>query len=244
MRRVLVQVENEKRVLLPEEEAHHLVRVLRARAGEMFIGFDGTGNLYLCRLARKGAEWFGEIVESVIENRESPLSVTLAQSLIKKDKLELVIQKAVELGVQEIIPVMTARTEIRLRAETEGRKRERRQKILIEAVKQSRRGRIPLLQAPVTLSDLLARNLHSFRFFLDEQGGRDLKSLVQENREAKSCLVLVGPEGGWDDRDRDLFKQHHVPPVHLGPRTLRTETAPLVILSILQYELGDLTSPS
>lgn len=240
MHRVFVEPKGAKQVRIPEEEQHHLIKVLRAREGEPFIGLEGHGRLFLCRLARSGQHWFGEIIEEIADPRESPLAITLAQSLIKKDKMEWIIQKAVELGVAEIIPMITWRTEVQLRPEAEKKRLDRWNKIVLEAVKQSRRTRIPKLEHPVELSQLFPRAASGFRLFLDEGGGVELTELINKNREATSCLVLIGPEGGWDEQDRNILEQHRIMPIHLGPRILRTETAAVAVLSILQCELGDL----
>ena len=240
MHRVMVQKVDENRVVLPEEEAHHLVRVLRARPGETFLGLDGMGKLYLCRLEREPEQWVGRVVKEVVEERESPLKVILAQTIGKKDRFEWVIQKAVELGAAEIVPLISYHSKVKLNQERAERRVQRWRKIVLEAVKQSRRSRIPKLTCPVLLSEFVSKAPGSFRFVLDEAGGSDLKGLINRYRHADSCLVFVGPEGGWDERDRKRFQEHQIPAASLGPRILRTETAPVAVLSILQYELGDL----
>ena len=226
--------------MLPEEEAHHLVQVLRTRSGESFLGLDGLGKTYLCRLKKEREGWLGEVLDEVVEQRESPLRVTLAQSLGKKDKFEWVIQKAVELGVAEVVPLITLRTELRIDPKGEEKKMDRWRKIVTEASKQSRRSRIPALAFPVRLGEFVSQEHTPFRFFLDEESReRDLRSLIRRHRQVRSCLFFVGPEGGWDDKDRGVFLQHQIPGVSLGPRILRTETVPVSVLAILQYELGD-----
>ena len=238
--RVLVRTAEEDKVLLLEEEAHHLVKVLRARIGDEFLGYDGNGSVYLCRLRREADGWYGQVVERRDGEAESPLSVCLAQSLIKKDKFEWVIQKAVELGVQEIVPIIAWRTEVRPDEEGIDRKMRRWEKIMAEALKQSGRCQLPKLNPPVRLEDFLNRWHTELRFVLDEGGGISLRQLLHQHRDIRSCQFLIGPEGGWDDRDRAKWADHGVVPVQLGRRILRTETCPITVLSILQYELGDL----
>lgn len=244
MHRVIVEKRIGKRVLLSEEEAHHLVRVLRTRPGEAFLGLDGLGKLYLCRLEKERERWLGEIVEEKVEQRESPLRVILAQSISKKEKFEWVVQKAVELGVAEVVLLITWRTEVRSDAKGVAKRMERWRRIVVEAFKQSRRSQIPTLTSPTSLSEVVSQISAPFRFFLDEErGGTDLRVLIGNHRQATSCLFFVGPEGGWDEKDRKIFQHYQIPGVCLGPRILRTETAPISMLSILQYELGDLCSP-
>ena len=226
--------------LHPEEELHHLVRVRRSQVGDTFVGFDGTGKVYVCSLEREDTQWYGRILE-IEEVEESPLELTLGQALIKKDRFEWVIQKATELGVSRIVPLVSTRTELQLTPQRQAKRMQRWQRILLEAVKQCGSARIPQLSDPTGLEACLSGSQAQLRLVLDERGTTDLKWLVGNNRDKTSVLVLVGPEGGWDDRDRALFQQHDVSTVHLGPRILRTETAPVTALSILQYELGDLS---
>jgi 16S rRNA (uracil1498-N3)-methyltransferase len=226
-------------VLLSEAESHHLVRVLRVRPGDDFLAHDGEGGIYRCRLAKGPEGWQGEIVEKVESQTESALSICLAQSLIKKDKFEWVIQKAVELGIDEIVPVISWRTEVRPDEAGLSHKMQRWEKIVAEAFKQSGRKMLPKLDAPVPLEAFLQSWSADLRFALDERAGVSLRALLQQHSSIASCYFIVGPEGGWDDRDRQLFAAHGVTAVQLGNRILRTETCPIAVLSILQYELGD-----
>lgn len=241
MYRALIKIETSKRALLPEDELHHLLRVRRSQMGDTFVGLDGMGKVYLCSLEREKSQWYGKILE-MIENVEvSPLQLTLGQALIKKDKFEWVIQKATELGVSQIVPLLSTRTELKLTPEREVRRMHRWRKILIEAVKQCGCPRIPQLRNPTPLKEYLSESQDQVRLVLDENGGMPLNQLIENKKDQLSYLVLIGPEGGWADQDRTLFEQYGVTPVHLGPRILRTETAPIAVLSILQYELGDLS---
>lgn len=241
MYRALIQLSKPGHVILPEDELHHLVRVRRARKGDRFLGLDGTGRVYLCRLERAGEGWYGSVLEE-LEKQETPtLQVTLAQALMKKSKFEWVLQKATEIGVSRIVPLTTARTELHLKAERKETRMKRWRKILLEAVKQCERPEIPQLADPMALEEFLAEAAADLKLVLDEKGEASLRDLLGANREITSCLVIVGPEGGWDEADRRLFREKKVPCISLGSRILRAETAPVTILSILQYELGDLS---
>ena len=243
MKRLLVDKVESGRAFLRENELHHLTKVLRAQEGDRFEGVDSQGSRHLCELRRESGKWYGEILTSREMAGESPFKLSLAQALIKKDRFEWVIQKAVELGVTEIIPILSERTEIRLNEEREERKMGRWYRILEAAVKQSGRSLVPHLGYPVSLADLVNQRSNSVCMVMDEEGGVDLRGQIQELGETDSCLVLVGPEGGWGARDREIFAAHSLPSVSLGPRILRTETAAVVALSLLQYEFGDLISP-
>jgi 16S rRNA (uracil1498-N3)-methyltransferase len=238
--RAFISEDLDGRFHLPPEEKHHLVRVRRAKEGQKFLGFAEKGQWYLCQLIKTDQGWDCDVLELIDENRESPLNICLAQALIKKDKFEWVIQKSAELGVAEIIPVQSKRSELRLSVEREGRKMIRWDRILRETVKQCGRTCIPRLSQVKTLTEVLDSLSGGFQFFLDEREGLTLKSLLQTLPGGQSrCTVFVGPEGGWDDEERELFEQKKVPPIHLGPRIMRAETAPVAIISILQYAIGD-----
>lgn len=241
MERVLASRIDGNRAYLSREEIHHLVRVRRARPGDRFEAIDGQGRIVLCRLQRADESWYGTIVEEPGVSRESPLKVTLAQALLKKDKFEWVIQKSTELGVGEIIPLVTARTEVILDPRREARKQQRWRRILAEAVKQSGRGTIPRLSPVTELEEVLRARRRGLKLFLDEEGSEPFHGCLSSlSGSVRECLLLVGPEGGWEEKDRKRIRSAGLSPILLGPRILRAETAPIVALSILQYELGDL----
>ncbi|MBI4444402.1 MAG: 16S rRNA (uracil(1498)-N(3))-methyltransferase [Acidobacteria bacterium] len=240
MRRILVELRSATEVRIAPDQAHHLVKVLRFRGGESFVGLAGEKR-FLCRLERREQEWIGVICEELAVSGESPLSITLAQSLLKKDKMDWVIQKAVELGVTSIHPVISARTEVRREAGAQVRVMNRWQRIIAEAVKQSGRSTVPSLASPVPLVEMVANSASfDFQFYLDEEEGDHLKNFLNRYHRTGACRVFVGPEGGWDPEDRVLFQRAEIPAVHLGERILRSETAPVAIVSILQYQLGDM----
>jgi 16S rRNA (uracil1498-N3)-methyltransferase len=240
MIRVLIDSVKGDRACFDEEEAHHLVRVLRLRVGEEFEAIDGKGSRFSCVLERDAQGWFGRITNRLDDSRESPVRICLAQALIKKDKFEWVMQKAVELGVAEVIPLFTERTEVRLDEQRQQRKMNRWRRILSEAVKQCGRSHLPRLSSPLTLRSLLEEERDAVAIALDEGQGTNLREFFRSSPELKSCLLLIGPEGGWSQEDRRLLSEHGVTAIHLGARVLRAETASIAALSILQYELGDL----
>lgn len=224
---------------IPSDEAHHLVKVRRLRKGDRFLGLDGEGGLFVCRLERGKRGWTAHIEKPLHQSVESPLQTTLGQALLKKDNFEWVIQKASELGVQRIVPLITSRTEVRPRPDSLERKMSRWHKILAEAAKQCGRLQPAALEEPVPLEDFCARQDAEIRLVLDEAAQLPLWQAVQQQAPPHSCSIIIGPEGGWDDRDRQAFSPAWTP-VRLGPRILRAETAPVAALSILQYLWGDL----
>jgi 16S rRNA (uracil1498-N3)-methyltransferase len=240
MKRFVLDSVEGHRAYLSDDELHHLVRVFRSREGDLFDAIDCMGRLHHCVLRKESGKWFGEVLSVESGAGEKPLEVALAQALIKKDKFEWVIQKAVELGVSRIMPIATERTEIRLKGERESNKVRRWRRIVAEAVKQCRRNSFPELSEPLSLEDLLALEISSHLIVLDEEGGQSLREFLGARRDLRSCVVLVGPEGGWGNHDRHLFMTHGAVSVSLGPRILRAETASVVAMSILQYEIGDL----
>lgn len=230
----------DNRAHLASDEVRHLVRVRRFSQGDLFEATDGKGRRCVCRLEKEAAGWFGEVVEEIESDPESPFRIVLAQALLKKDRFEWVLQKATELGVAEIVPIVTQRTEIRLDARREANKLARWRRILIEAVKQCGRSRIPELAAPIELAEFVAAPLEFPLWMLDEEGGESLAKASRSLPGLSGAVVLVGPEGGWDAEDRRLLNGIPAVSVSLGPRILRAETAPIVVLSILQHLYGDL----
>ena len=239
MLRALIQLTDEGEAMLTPEELHHLVRVRRTRSDDFFLGLDGQGKLYRCCLKRNDLGWFARVLGEIESKGESSLEIILGQSLIKKNKFEWVIQKATELGVSAIVPLITGRTEVRLIGPVKDRKIKRWRRVLVEAVKQSERSRIPELSNPTDLKEFLEITSASVKLFLDEENGIQLRKVIKENSQKSSWMILIGPEGGWDQSDREIFEQHKVYPVHLGSKILRAETVPVSVLSVLQYELGD-----
>jgi 16S rRNA (uracil1498-N3)-methyltransferase len=141
--------------------------------------------------------------------------------------------------VSEIIPILTCRTEIRLDEKREQRKLQRWGKIVAEAVKQSGRSRLPILGSPVSLATLLKERTEGLWIVLDEATDFPMRQLLAKCHSAENCILLVGPEGGWDDRDREILSAERSHSVSLGPRIMRAETASIAALAVLQYELGD-----
>ena len=218
---------------LPQGAAHHAARVLRLAEGDALVLFDGRGGEYVACLAMAGRVVAAETGERSDPERESPLEVTLVQALSTSDKMDLTIQKAVELGVAAIHPVISAKSVVRLSAEREAKKLAHWRRIAIAACEQCGRNRVPEIREPVALERYRATEPSS-KILLSPSGTGRLADL------AKAPLTLAaGPEAGFSaDEERMLLRAGFVP-VRLGPRILRTETAALAALAALNALAGD-----
>lgn len=203
-------------VALSEDERHH-ARVLRVREGEEVEVFNGRG---------AGFDAVFESPDSIrlttpAADREPRIAMTLAMAIINLDKFELVLQKATELGVTTIIPMVTDRCEVR--PERYRGKHERWQKIIFEAVKQSGRSRIPALEEPAEFRDLIAKPGAKILF--------DADTAPTTGQPDNRITLFIGPEGGWSEDELALAKQHGCAFQQLGPRRLRAETAAIVAVA-------------
>ena len=226
-------------VALPESAAAHLVRVLRLQQGDACVLFNGDGHDYAARLSSVGKrEVLADIQSAQAIANESPLHLTLVQGIARGEKMDLILQKATELGVAAIIPVMAERTEVKLDAERTEKRMAHWRSVIASACEQSGRARLPGLSAPTALNDA-ARGIASdaLRLTLDPTGDVSLAT-VQVTTGA--VAVAIGPEGGWSPRDRDTLSAAGFTGLRLGPRILRTETAGLAAIAALQSRFGDL----
>jgi len=218
------------------EEAEHLIRVLRAEAGQQYEICDGA-RLYLAEIveARKRSVRFRIVEELPVA--EPAIRIALLMSLIKFERFEWMIEKATELGVETIVPVHADRSEKGL--ELAARKRvERWRKIARAAGQQSRRVRLPQILPPLPLREAALRTEPS-RFYLEETPGSPqlLKALLDLPRRPATVAVLIGPEGGWTERERAVLLAAAWSPVSLGPQILRAETAAIAAVALVQQAL-------
>ena len=234
-RRFFVEKPEGGRALVRGEQAHHLYHVLRVRPGQVFEISD-TRQLYLGRVVTAGAS----AVEFAIEEELPPglplPSVTLLAVVFKFDRFEWMIEKATELGVWRLVPVIAARTETAL-AHAAGRRVERWRRISFEAAQQSRRMAPPEIADPLPLDRAVKEAPEGRRWMLDESPDAPLgKQLLAP---APDSTLLVGPEGGWTEPERQLARENGFVPVGLGPLILRAETAALAALAVILYVNGD-----
>lgn len=237
----------DREVLIDGPDVNHIKNVLRMKTGEKILVSDGNGKNCYCAIAELGGkEVRGAVLSDPVEDTELPARVTLFQGLPKSDKMELIIQKAVELGVHEIVPVDTMRTVVRLDSKKEEAKIKRWNSISESAAKQSGRLIIPKV-LPVMKLKAALDFCGSFELkiipyeeseLLDCAGGMErTRTLIGGLKPGQRAAVFIGPEGGFDEEEVALARLNGVWPVTLGKRILRTETAGLFVLSAIGYTL-------
>ncbi|MGH8370730.1 MAG: 16S rRNA (uracil(1498)-N(3))-methyltransferase [Gammaproteobacteria bacterium] len=219
----------------------HLLAVLRFKAGAMLILFNGDGREFNARLEGATRNHASVSIGAQRPARtESPLHITLAQGISRGERMDYTLQKAVELGVSRIAPVLTERSVIKLDDKNTSRKLLHWQSVVISACEQSGRLLIPQIAEPVALERFLSRidSDMTLKLSLDPAAETSLRMLARPV--GQKLLLLVGPEGGLSDTERGVVQRAGFHGVRLGPRILRTETAGLVALSILQSLWGDI----
>ncbi|MES2720142.1 MAG: 16S rRNA (uracil(1498)-N(3))-methyltransferase [Pseudomonadota bacterium] len=222
---------------LPEDAHHHWVRVLRARLGDSAELFDGAGHaarVELIDINKRGARV--RVLELTEAANESPLHTHLGQVMSKGERLDYALQKAVELGVSEITLLTSERCELKLRGEERADKKLAHwQRVMIGACEQSGRNTLPVLHGPISVTDWQTQVQAAQKWVLAPAvtGGPDCK------QRPSSVALLIGPEGGLSDGEIAAAQQAGFQPWQLGPRVLRTETAPVAALSVLQLLYGD-----
>jgi 16S rRNA (uracil1498-N3)-methyltransferase len=237
MRRFYASPEDfeKEKIILGLDETRHLRDVLRLRDGAEIQVFDGEGKEFLCRvenISKRGTalQIIGEIAPAA---PESDLDLTLAVALLKGEKFDLVIQKAVELGVWKLVPLNTRRADVRLK---DGEKKlERWRKIVLEASKQTGRARLMKIEAPIDFEEFV-KTADGAGVLFAERGG---KSFAEINA-GKKITALIGPEGGWETSEIDSAASRGFQIITLGGRILRAETAAITVAAILQNSFGDL----
>lgn len=230
-------------LVLPEAAAAHLVRVLRLREGDACVLFNGDGRDYHARIvAADKRRTMVEVTGAEAVDNESPLRITLVQGIARGEKMDLILQKAAELGVARIVPVDAERTEVRLDGARLARRIAHWQGVLVAACEQCGRARIPVLDAPAPIAAIAEATADArLRLTLDPQGTHALPALAGRVPDDGGEVVLaIGPEGGWAPRDRDHLRAAGFEGLRLGPRVLRTETAGLAAIAALQTLYGDL----
>lgn len=234
------------RITITGEDYNHIRNVLRMKPGEKLIVCDGEGTDHYCSISGyDGNTVIADILESGDTKSELPAKVYLFQGMPKKDKMELIIQKAVELGVYEIIPVMTRRVIVKLDDDKkEAHKLERWQTIAETAAKQSGRGIIPTVHKAIGFKEALeySRTMEAALIPYEnadntDNGMEHSRELVKNLRGKGSVAVFIGPEGGFEESEVKEAVEAGFECISLGKRILRTETAGLTVLSVIMFEL-------
>lgn len=224
-------------VSLTKEAAGHLIRVLRLQVGDEFIVFNGKAGEFRAIII--------ELNKSMVKiklgkfdavNRESSLQITLAQAVLRSDKMDYMLQKAVELGVTRFIPLLTAHSSLKLAPERWQKRSLHWQGVMLAACEQSGRTRLPKLENPMTFDVATTSIKADQRIILQPCAKQTINSLAQ----CQSVALLVGPEGGWSENELKCARVADYSPMQVGPRVLRAETAGLAAVSIVQSLYGDL----
>lgn len=221
---------------LPDTLAHHAVRVLRLRDGERIVLFDGEGGEAEATLQVRGKSAFAHLETRREIDRESPLQIVLVQALAASDKMDWVVQKAVELGVSALQPVQAERSVLRLAGERADKRQAHWQQVAVSACEQCGRNRIPEVRPLQPLAQWLAAHRGALNYVLAPGG---TAGFVEQPAAQDIVHVLVGPEGGWSEAELRAFDAAGCRRVRLGPRVLRTETAGLAAIAALQARWGD-----
>lgn len=226
---------------LPASGADHLVRVLRMQVGQPLTVFNGDGRDHAAEVTRIDKRGVAVRITSagVAISAESPLRITLAQGIARGEKMDWIVQKATELGVHQIVPVITERTEVKLDAERAHRRVAHWQAVVTSACEQSGRAVVPVVAPTIRLVDWCARldNDADVRLTLDPQSQLSPREL---DLAGHSTTLIVGPEGGLSKNDLALLTKADFRGVRLGPRIMRTETAGIAAITALQTLFGDL----
>lgn len=221
--------------LLPEAQAHYIGRVLRLAEGDRVQLFDGLGQEYLATLLHVGKKALSVRVDEVLPGLpESSLTIHLGQGLSRGERMDWAIQKATELGVAELTPILTQRCEVRLKDERADKRLAHWRQVAISACEQSGRSRVPLIHPPLPLTDWLDQCEAELKLVL-----HPVAEPLTRHPAPGSLAFLIGPEGGLSEEEVQQARQAGFQPARLGPRVLRTETAPVVALAVAQQLWGD-----
>jgi 16S rRNA (uracil1498-N3)-methyltransferase len=230
-------------VVLEGQQAHQIHNVLRKKAGEHIIVLDNLGWEYEVELRTTGKK---EVTGSIVKKRkaegEPAVEITLYQSMLSREKFELVLQKCTEVGVKRFVPIITERSIVR-KESPKAAKTERWQRIIQEAAEQSGRGRIPELNKAIKFENAIAK-LEDFDCKLmahtQEQGESLRECLKNSRKKIKSVALLIGPEGGFIEKEVQIARDNNISLISLGRRILRTETAAVIASSLILYETGEI----
>lgn len=223
---------------LDEQASHHVSKVLRMQAGRELVLFNGRGGEYTATIVDAGKKSVRVAISAFADSeRESPLSIHLGIGVSRGERMDWVLQKATELGVTKITPLFTERTEVKLTGPRLDKKQQHWQQILISACEQCQRNTLPELATAERFDLWLPSVNESARFVLHHRTDISLGNTAKP----ESVALVIGPEGGLSADEIRRAEQHQFQPLALGPRVLRTETAPIAAISVLQYLWGDLS---
>ncbi len=223
-------------IILDPDESHHLSRVLRLLPGAIVYSFDGKGAEYECEVKRVSKEHTELSIIARLSNEvESSLQLTLGQALVKGDKFDWIVQKATELGVTRLVPLLTEHSEFK-KAEGREARLQRWRRIALEATKQCGRRHLIEISEVQSFAQFCTPKADGLRLIFSERKGQPIAGIER----AIAVTIAIGPEGGWGEQELLQAEASGFIPIHLGNRILRTETAAVAAVAIVQYLFGDL----
>ena len=226
-------------IILDEFSSHHALRVMRVKVDDFLILFNGDGFEYRGRVSDINKKTINiEILSKEKNNNESPININLFQSISSNEKMDMVIQKATELGVSSIQPIFTSRSTVKLSLDRIKKKLIHWRQVSISACGQSGRSKIPTIKSPIGFDRFVEGiSTNSLNLLLHPDNSKESSNLP--NKYSGDINIFIGPEGGFSQDEVLLLKKQNCINIQLGSRILRTETAPLAIIAILQYKYGD-----
>lgn len=242
MRRFFVSSRLSEDMTIVGDDVRHIAKVLRMRIGDKLVIIDPDGKSGIAAIVQIGTDSIKLSLDQVIdEQKEPPIRVFIAQGLPKSDKMDYIVQKAVELGVAGIMPMAAEHSVVQYNTAKRASRVERWQKIAEEAAKQCQRGIVPAVEDIKSLSDIITSIPSDAALIMlyEGQANAGLKEILT-NCKSGAYVLLIGPEGGFSDKEVAIALQHGAHIAKMGPRILRTETASLAALSAVMYDSGDL----
>lgn len=243
MQRYFVNPENvsDNKVIINNSDYHHITKVMRMKEGNSVIVCDGSKS-YKCVISLiTQNEVILDINEELNENRELPVYITIAQGIVRREKMEEVIDKVTQLGASFYLPVNMERCSVKFNDEKLDRKMERMNKIAKEASEQSHRTTMLEVLKPISFKEMISdASKYDLCLYAYEVLDKDksLKELLK-TKTYKNILILIGPEGGISEKEADMMNKNSFYPISLGPRILRTEVAPTYVMAAISYELEE-----
>ena len=226
-------------IILDEFSSHHALRVMRVKVDDFIVLFNGDGFEYRGRVSDINKKTINiEILSKEKNNNESPININLFQSISSNEKMDMVIQKATELGVSSIQPIFTSRSTVKLSLDRIKKRLIHWRQVSISACGQSGRSKIPTIKSPIGFDRFVEGiTTNSLNLLLHPDNSKESSNLP--NKYSGDINIFIGPEGGFSQDEVLLLKKQNCINIQLGSRILRTETAPLAIIAILQYKYGD-----
>lgn len=234
---------NDNKILIEGEDVNHITKVLRLRKSDKLLICDGKGNEHICVIESFNKKEVLCTIEEKFENKTEPdIKISLFQALPKSQKMDLIVQKSVEIGVCNIYTVITKRVVADIGSKDISNKIERWKRISIEAAKQSNRGMIPMVNEPIDFKKAIEELKKMDIAFVPYENEKSVgfKNILSKKDNIKNVGIFIGPEGGFEEEEINICIENGIYPVTLGPRILRTETAGFVASTIILYELSDM----